>query len=49
VGGKADHLAQKIGIGGLLHERRRFIMSSVIGGSSNQVVRRDPTLPTNHR
>jgi hypothetical protein len=28
---------------------RSVIISSVIGGSSNQVVCRNPTLPANHR
>jgi hypothetical protein len=28
---------------------RRFMISSVIGGSSNEVVCRNPTLPANHR
>jgi hypothetical protein len=47
LGGKADRLAQQIGIRGL--RVRRFIISSVIGGSSNQVGVSNPTLPTNHR
>ncbi|MDG4897488.1 hypothetical protein P9272_28470 [Mesorhizobium sp. WSM4976] len=33
LGGKADHLAQEIGIGVFSTSARRFIMSSVIGGS----------------
>ena len=35
-GGNADHLAQQIGIRGILHSARRFIISSVISDSSNQ-------------
>jgi hypothetical protein len=46
VGGKANHLAQQIGVGVFSTSVRRFIMSLVIGGSSNQVVCRNPTLPT---
>ena len=34
LGGEADHLAQNIRVRGLLHKRARFIISSVIGGSS---------------
>jgi hypothetical protein len=30
--GKADHLVQQIGVVGLFHERRRFIISSVSVG-----------------
>jgi hypothetical protein len=42
-------LAQQIGVEVFSTSVRRFIMSLVIGGSSNQVVCRNPTLPTNHR
>ena len=50
LGGKADHLAQQIGIWGLLHERVcRFIISLVIGGSSVALACRNPILPENYR
>jgi hypothetical protein len=45
LGGEADHLAQQIGVRALFQN----MISSVIGGSSNQVVCRNPTLPANHR
>ena len=48
LGGKADHLAQEIGVGGLLHERR-LIISSVIGGILDQVGCCNPTLSGNRR
>jgi hypothetical protein len=48
-GGKADHLTQQVGVRVFSTSARRFIISSVIGGSSNQVGCRNPTLPTNHR
>ena len=34
LGGKADHLAQHVGVRGLLDQARRLIISSVIGGLS---------------
>jgi hypothetical protein len=43
--GKADHRAQKIRVGALLHKRARFIMSSVIVGSSVRVQCCNQTLP----
>lgn len=46
-GGKADHLAQEIGIGAFPTNVRRFIMSSVIDRFSKQVGCRNPTLPVN--
>ncbi|CDX25039.1 hypothetical protein MPL3356_490067 [Mesorhizobium plurifarium] len=48
LGGKADHLAQDIGVGGLLHERGAGSScrpSSVV--PSNQVGVSNPTLPGN--
>src|SRR5436305_1360259 len=44
VGGKADHLPQQIGVRIFSKSARRFIISSVIGGSSNQVGCDNPTL-----
>lgn len=35
-GGEADHLVQKFGIRGLLHERAQVIMSLVIGGPADK-------------
>ena len=35
--GKADHLAQQIGVGALLQKRAKSIISSVIVGSSVRV------------
>jgi hypothetical protein len=49
LGCKADHLAQQIGVGVFSKSARRFLISSVIGGSSNQVGVRNPTLSANHR
>jgi hypothetical protein len=47
LGGKADHLAQDIGVRVFSTSVCRFIMSSVIGGPSNQVGVSNPTLPKN--
>jgi hypothetical protein len=49
LGGKADHLAQQISVWAFSTSARRLIISSVIGGSSNQVGVSDPTLPANRR
>ena len=49
LGGEGDHVAQNVRIGGLLHERAKVIISSVIGGSSVCVAIRNPNLPENRR
>ncbi len=49
LGGEADHFSQHIGVGALLHESRRRIIMSVIGGSSVGLVFATPTIPKRRR
>jgi hypothetical protein len=49
VGGRADHLAQQIGIRVFSTGVRRFIMSSVIGGPSEMGWRQQPNPTGKHR